>query len=287
MIRSLLLLVILFVQVSVFGSEVKISQLLDATENQNYQNAGVAVSPAHLRFSVAPGESKTSKVTINNDTDRPGSFKLSFNDFNMNGYGKSEFLKPGEGDHSLSKWINISPSFVELKPGEKKEVIVTVTIPSDDATANKAAWCVLLVEQAEERKTIDPGSNTDQISFGIIPTFAFGVFIYQNPPNVELNKVEIIDFDFIATEYEKSLSIDVENIGDGITYCNVYVEVTNLKTGESEKVAIKTFTIVPGLKREFNFPLPEKYVAGSYSAVGVLDFGSEEELQAAEIEFQL
>lgn len=287
MIRSFFALTILFIQISVFGSEVKISQLLNASENLNYQNAGVAVSPAHLRFSVAPGESKTSKVTINNDTDRPGSFKLSFNDFNMNGYGKSEFLKPGEGDHSLSKWINISPSFVELTPGEKKEVIVTVTIPADDAAANKAAWCVLLVEQAEERKTIDPGSNTDQISFGIIPTFAFGVFIYQNPPNVESNKVEILDFDLVSSETEKSLSIHVENIGDGITYCNIYVEVTNLKTGESEKVAVKTFTIVPGLKREFNFPLPEKYMTGSYSAVSVLDFGSTEELQAAEIEFTL
>jgi len=287
MLRTLITSLVIATQISAFGSEVKISELNNAQDNFKYENAGVAVSPAHLRFNVEPGGSKTSKVTINNDTERPGSFKLSFNDFNMNGYGKSEFLKPGTGDHSLSKWINVSPSFVELKPGEKKEIVVTISVPADDADANKAAWCVLLVEQAEERKTIDPGNNSEQIAFGIIPTFAFGVFIYQNPPNVESNKVDIIDFDFFSSKTEKTLAIDVENVGDGITYCSIYVELTNLKTGASEKIAMKTFTIVPGLKRVFKFPLPENYSTGSYSAVSVLDFGSDEELQAAEIEFTL
>lgn len=285
--RILLYTLLLTACLNAHASDLKISELNNAKAAFSTDNAGVAVSPAHLHFNVAPGESKTSKVTINNDTDRPGKFKLSFNDFNMNGYGKSEFLPAGTGDHSLSTWASVSPSFVELKPGEKKEVIITVNIPLEAENANKAAWCILLVEQAEERKTIDPGKNGDQIAFGVIPTFAFGVFLYQNPPTVEVNKVDIIDFDLAKTEKENTLAIDVENIGDGITYCTIYVEVTNLKTGSSEKVAVKSFTIVPGLKREFRFPLPETYKTGKYSAVGVLDFGSEEELQAAEIEFTL
>ncbi len=50
---------------------------------------------------------------------------------------------------------------------------------------------------------------------------------------------------------------------------------------------MKKFTIVPGLKRAFNFQLPEELSSGQYSAVSVLDFGSDEELEAAEIEFNL
>lgn len=279
---------ILFMSISITafsGEEVRLSDVSNKLEEQS--GAGVAVSPSHVHFTVTPGSSQTAKVTINNDTDRPGKFKISFNDFNMDGYGKSAFIPAGEGDHSLSKWANVSPSFVELKPGEKKEIIVTLSIPEDSPGANKAAWSVMLIEQAEARETIDPGSGDEKIAFGIIPTFAFGIFLYQNPPTVEINKVDIVDFKLNQEEEKNFLRIDIENVGDGITYCTAYVELTNLKTGDSQKLLVKKFTIVPGLTREFNFPLPEDLPSGDYSAVSVLDFGSSEELQAAELEFKL
>ncbi len=284
-ISSLILFLIGFVSLSFASEEVLLSRVLEESKGQS--GAGVAVSPSHMHFTVTPGETETAKVTINNDTDRPGKFKVSFNDFNMDGYGKSAFLPAGEGDHSLSQWINVSPSFLEMKPGEKREITVTLAIPEDAPGANKAAWSVMLIEQAEERETIDPGRGEQRIAFGIIPTFAFGIFLYQNPPTVELNRVEIVDFHMEKEEEKSFLRIDVENIGDGITYCAAYVELTNLNTGDSQKLLVKKFTIVPGLTREFHFALPDELAEGNYSAVSVLDFGSSEELQAAELEFTL
>jgi len=267
------------------ATEVKLSQVHDQANTA--RNTGVAVSPAHVYFKVTPGESTVSHVTINNDTDKQNNFKVSFNDFNMNGYGKSEFLPPGTSDHSLSRWLNVSPSFVELKPGEKVELTVTVIVPADDPAANKAAWAILMIEQAESKNTLDPGAENVKIAFGVTPSFAFGVFLYQNPPNVAVNSVDIIDFRMDPNELTKSLAIDVKNIGDGISHCTVYVDLTNLNTGETQKMVMKRFTIVPGLKRAFHFALPADLPSGQYSAVSVLDFGSDEELHTAEIEFNL
>ncbi len=268
-------------------TEINLSSIFSNDSLTTKTNAGVAVSPAHLRYDVSPGDSEMRTVTINNDTDKPNSFKASFNDFNMNGYGKSEFLPAGEGEYSLSKWVAVSPSYVDLAPGEKVELTVTVMVPEDHPDANKAAWSILLIEQAEERKTLEQDEGEEKIAFGVIPTFAFGVFLYQNPPNVEVTDVDIIDVQIDANEVSKSMIIDVENKGDGISYCTVYVDLTNLDTGETEKLAVKKFTIVPGLKRAFHFPIPLTQTAGNYSAVSVLDFGSDEELEAAEIEFKL
>jgi hypothetical protein len=274
-----------FLVLTTQATEIKLSQVQEnATPGIN---AGVAVSPAHIYYKVSPGESSVSTVTINNDTDRQNKFKISFNDFNMNGFGKSEFLAPGTGDHSLCKWVNVSPSFVDLKPGEKVELTVTIIVPLDDADAKKAAWAIMLIEQTEERKSLDDGVQSDKIAFGIIPTFAFGVFLYQNPPNVAVTSVDIIDFRLEQKELTNALEIDVHNIGDGISHCTVYVDLTNMKTGETQKLVVKRFTIVPGIKRAFHFGLPEGLEPGQYSAVSVLDFGSNEELQAAEIEFNL
>ncbi|MFK7758253.1 MAG: hypothetical protein AB8B53_15085 [Flavobacteriales bacterium] len=268
-------------------TEINLSSIFSNQDITSKTKAGVAVSPAHLRFDVNPGNSEMKTITVNNDTDKSNSFKASFNDFNMNGYGKSEFLPAGSGEYSLSRWVAVSPSYVDLKPGEKVELTVTVLIPEDHPDANKAAWSILLIEQAEERKSLEQEDGEEKIAFGVIPTFAFGVFLYQNPPNVEVTDVDIIDVNVHTDEITKSMTIDVENKGDGISYCTVYVDLTNLDTGETEKLAVKKFTIVPGLKRAFNFPIPLTQTAGNYSAVSVLDFGSDVELEAAEIEFKL
>jgi hypothetical protein len=285
---ALAVLVLLSVTIAKAGNEIKISQVLAQQEEPSDEtNAGVAVSPAHIHFEVKPGGSTSSTVTINNDTDKQNNFRISFQDFNMNGYGKSEFLPAGSGKHSLSQWVNVSPSFVELAPGEKTEVTVSLLVPEDHPDANKAAWSIMLIEQAEEKKSIEPEEGSNKIAFGVIPTFAFGVFLYQNPPNVAMTDVDIIYMEALTESENKGILIDIENLGDGISYCTVYVDLTNLDTGETQKMVMKKFTIVPGLKRAFTFQLPEGLSSGQYSAVSVLDFGSDEELEAAEIEFNL
>lgn len=250
--------------------------------------SGVSVSPSHLHFSVGPGGSKTYKIKINNDTDRPNKFAVKMNDFNMNGRGKSSFIPPGEGKYSLSKYLTVSPTFIDLAPGEVKEVAVTLSLSGKEQAAFKAAWSVLMIEQVEERKALDPGRGDGKtIAMGVIPTFAFGVFMYQNPPNVEINKVEIIGFKYLEEEAKRSVKIGVKNIGDGVSYCTSYVELTNLNNGEQHKLHVKNFTIVPELIRDFDFDLPEDLSAGKYSAAAVLDFGSDEEIEVAELEFQI
>ena len=259
------------------------------TQGDTMQRAtGVAVSPSRLRMSASPGETIVQKIKITNDTPQPNSFKLSFQDFDMNGLGKSSFLPAGEGHYSLAQWATISPSFVELAPGEKTEVTLTLALPNTEA-ARKAAWSILMVEQTAEKRSLDlPNPGSDNVAFGIIPTFAFGVFLYQNPPNVINNSVEITDFRLSAEKQnENLLNFKIENTGDGIAYCTSYIELTNLSNGTERKLPVKQFTILPDLIREFKFSLPQDLSPGRYSAVGVLDFGHTEEIQAAELEFEI
>lgn len=252
------------------------------------RTSGVAVSPSRLRMSASPGETIVQKIKITNDTPQPNSFKLSFHDFDMNGMGKSSFIPAGEGKYSLARWATISPSFVELAPGEKTEVTLTLSLPNTEE-ARRAAWSILMVEQTAEKRSLDlPNPGSDNVAFGIIPTFAFGVFLYQNPPNVSRNSVEITDFRLQrGSEQTNDLLFRIENTGDGIAYCSSYIELTNLSTGTEQKLPVKQFTILPDLIREFEFHLPESLSAGHYSAVGVLDFGHSEEIQAAELEFEI
>ena len=266
------------------------SNTLDG-QNKEKQNApkslGVSVSPSHFHFTQEQGQIKTYDITVKNTTSTAKSFNVNIYDFDMNGKGKSSFLPPGDGKYSLSKWMNISPTFIELEPFKTKKVKVTISVPSDD-NGRKAAWSILMIEQEAPRNNlVNTKKNGNTVAFGIVPTFAFGIFAYQNPPNVLTNNIEFTEFQFLENDAVNKLVLEVENKGDGIAYCTSYIDLTNLDTGEQQRLRVKNFTIVPDLTRDFIFNLPQTLQKGKYLAVGVLDYESSEEIQAAKLEFEI
>lgn len=257
------------------------------SEQSSERAIGVSVSPSHFHFRQERGDVKTYDITIKNSTSTTKEFNINIYDFEMNRNGKSNFIPAGTGKFSLAKWLNISPTFVMLKPFENKKVKVTVSVPTND-TGKKAAWSILMIEQqAPREKLLNTKKDGNTVAMGVIPTFAFGVFAYQNPPNVTDNKVEFTNFQLKDTDKSKYLRIEVQNQGDGIAYCTAYIDLTNLDTGEQQRLKMKNFTIVPELIRDFNFFLPTNLPKGKYLAVGVLDYESSEEIQAAKMEFEI
>jgi hypothetical protein len=252
------------------------------------KDIGVAVSPSHINFNIKSGESKTYEVTITNETKVKRSFKMSLKDFDMDKSGHETFMAAGSGEHSLSKWISVSPTFVELLPGVKQKIRVTLNVP-DTEGANSAAWCVMMIEEAKERQKLESEGGDQKIAFGILPPFAFGVFIYQNPPVVKNNKVEIKNFAVQSIDNKpKNIELTLVNTGDGIAACSAYIQLTNTNTGVSRRLLVKSrFVVLPGYTRNYLYSLPEKLEKGKYSAVGVLDYGSKDVVEAAEVEFEV
>lgn len=249
-----------------------------------FNDMGVSVSPSSLHVSVKPGESLTKDIRVKNDTRIKYSFQVGFSDFEMTSAGKPMAMKPEQSKYALSKWITVSPSFFELEPGEEIKLKAIISVP-DDPEAAIAAWTIITVEQVAERPPLDNADHPKRLTLGVIPTFGFGIYVYQNPPNVKVNKLDITSMKY--DEVTKSVKMTVKNTGDGIGYSTSYLELTNLKTGEQKKLQVKRFTILPQYVREFSYDLGSDILPGKYSAVGVIDYGSKEELIAAELEFEI
>ena len=144
-----------------------------------------------------------------------------------------------------------------------------------------------MIEQVVEKTSLKKPQN-ESMAFGVTATYAFGIFAYQNPPNVEAYGVEVVDFKEESTLNDtKIIQLDAENKGDGIAYCRAYIELVNYKSGTSRRLAVKNFTITPGLRREFTFAIPDDMEPGIYNAIGVLDYGSSKELLTAEMDIKL
>ncbi len=256
---------------------------------------GVAISPGKLLFTCKQGNTQSQVVTLTNHTDVPYNFRVGFTDYNQNNSGKPLFTgeTSRKSKYSLSKWATISPTFFTLEKGKSQKITVTVTIPDNDSN-RIAAWTIMEVDQVKKKQPI-ANQGSQSMSMGISSEIGLGVYIYQNPPNVKINNIEINKFYYRDTTFivaqqskaTKQLWMQVSNVGDGISFCTSYAEITNLQTGQTSRLASQQFTILPGFDRDFYYELPKDIPPGDYSAVGVVDFGDKTPKKVAQLSFKI
>lgn len=248
-----------------------------------YSEMGVAISPSSMHLCIKPGTTVTKEISITNDTKKINKFKMGFSDFAMGRDGKPTTTAK-DSKYSLSKWINIVPSYIELKPGEKTKIKLIISIPD---SVNYSAWTIVTIDEVNDRPPISAPNNNNTIAMGIIPSIGFGVYIYQNPPNVKINNVDILKFYVDEKNANKCFVMEIKNTGDGIGYSAVYVDITNLSNGKKTRTPSNRFTILPQFSRDLIIKFPEGLTPGKYSAIGVVDFGSKDEINGQELEFSI
>lgn len=247
---------------------------------------GLSVSPSTLHFNLVSGKSKSMEVKIKNDTKKKYVFQANFSDFIMGSNGKPIGQVNGSQKFGLSAWASMSPSYFELEPGTTQKIMVTVNVP-DGVESNHAAWTVLMLDEITKRSPLEANGTANTVALGITPSIGFGVYIYQNPPDHQLEKIEIENFVFNDSTQKRQLKLSASNLGEGIGFCTSYVEITNLETGDQQKLKMQKFTILPGFERVFYYDIPKEMKPGKYSAVGVIDTNNPDQVTAAEIEFNI
>ncbi|MCC9166469.1 hypothetical protein [Pontibacter harenae] len=248
----------------------------------------VSIAPSRLYYKVSVGDYKTQVIKITNSSTATQAFNISFGDFEPNGIlGKSTIMQSGESPNSCAKWLTATPSFVEIEPGQTKDVEVLLEVPNDQE-ANKVKWSTMIVRLTKERKGGEQGDQKS-LGMGISETFQFVLHIFQTPPSITNKQAEIINFkeERVGEDGTRMLTILARNTGDAILDCASYLNATNLQTGSEERIALLAFTLLPGATREVRFKVPPTLPKGKYSILGVLDYGSRDAVQAAEMDFEV
>ena len=247
---------------------------------------GISVSPPSVRFNLKSGTSQSKNIKITNDTDFPKTFEIKAQDYlaeDINREAQTSIV-PEDYKYGLKKWLYVTPSLVTIQPGQKANINVLLDVPAGDEFAH-AAWSLIIIDEVKGRKELNiPNAGAEAMGLGIVPSMGFGIFVYQNPPNVKNNAVELTGYAIDPTK--KKITMKASNKGDGIGFCTYYVELLNMATGETFKIPAHTATLLPGSTREFVIELPA-LSSGSYNALGVLDFGSKEYVETAELDFAI
>ena len=259
------------------------AQLID---DEHLSKTNIDVSATHLQFHVDQGEMQSQTVFIANNSDEKQTFRANYQDFELSTDGESTFLEAGLSEHSLAGNLSITPEVFEVGPWETTEVQLTVSVPTDDESP-ESAWGVVMIEQEDpvnQNMVEEKGPHSEKT---LTSAYAYGIWLYQNPPEAEDTRIDITNFIVGNKARNKGVFLKLKNKSDAVSICNAYVEITNLATGELIMIEGKQYTLLPGSRRTLLFELEETLPKGSYSAVGVIDYNNHEELVATELEFKI
>lgn len=239
------------------------------------------VSPIELNFTAEPGQTQSKAITITNHSNNPGTFNIVLQDFELNQEGKKIFIESGNtSSHSLINWLSISPPLIELNPNETKQLVVSIQAPVGD---NSTRWTCIFIRNTLEQtamradKSVQAGMNI----FGQIAVDA-----YQSPKSNQNYSMKINSLSEITSPHDsvRRFRALVDNIGNKITSCKVSLLASNVANAEETLLQVINFKSFPDNKRYIYLSFNRnKLPAGQYALAAILDYGTQSNLEGAQI----
>ncbi|MFN2395712.1 MAG: WxL protein peptidoglycan domain-containing protein [Bacteroidales bacterium] len=237
------------------------------------------VAPVRLNFNIAPGESQNKTVTIKNHANRKQTFSLRMQDYLIERDGSMELLPAGSTRNSISNWVNLNPSFVELQPNESATIQVNIQAPTENYSAK---WGILSFITADEQTAFTADM---ELQTGISLSGRIDIFLFYNPATGEAGRVEIgnLQENPRSDSEDRVFTVNIDNPGERIVNCKVFLIASDLETGEEYK--FKTIDVVsyPQTARVVELLLPQTLPPGRYALAAILDYPGSTSLKGAQI----
>lgn len=241
------------------------------------------VSPVKIFFNAEPGEGQTKLLTVKNHGSLEETFILNVKDISISSTGKTSYVDAGSMKNSIADWISIAPSFFELGPNEEKEISLTLQQPANEYGSK---WGVVFIRTADEQTTfsVDKG-----LSAGMNVSARVAVNIYQTPGSNKTYKAEIKNLTEISHSSDsiRTFNALINNLSDIITDCKITLIATDIKTAEEFYFEPQNFTMFPKSSRKIELYLDNVLSKGTYSLAAILDYGSKENLEGAQMIIQV
>ena len=239
----------------------------------------IEVAPVRVNFSVTPGESQSRTVTVKNHSNRAETITLRLQDYLVSRQGDREILPSGSTRNSIASWVNLNPTFLVLQPNESQTVQINLQSPADDFSAK---WGILSFATATEQTAF---SADRQLQTGVVISGRIDIFLLYNPQtgdpgNVEINNLQETG---VTASGQRTFSVNLDNLGERITACKVFLIASNIQTGEEHTFRPVDVTSYPQSARMVELTLPNTLPPGRYALAAILDYPGSASLKGTQI----
>lgn len=246
-----------------------------------FSQTGITVSPPRLYYEINANESRSELLTVTNvSADHALDLAISFGDWHYDKEGNNILLPADSLENSCAAWITVSQnnSYFSLKPGEKKEIEVTLSVPADLDNSIPVHTGMIYVTQ------MNPIDDINSKGANIKLNIRSGVKVYFKPTN-NINKIVEIT-NLVYNKDNKTIDLTFVNSGNSWSDGIIYTSLLNTENGQKNEIDKIVFYSLPGDERNVRITLPEDIEIGKkYVATILVDFGNESILEMAELNF--
>jgi hypothetical protein len=166
-----------------------------STFAQNPVAAGIGISPATIEKGANPGETQTHSITIANLSGAEQTYYLYLRDIvSVEDGGVPVFAEEGQEKtgYELSQWLTLNTTELSMKPGEEKQVDVSIAVPNEATPGSHFGAVVVSMQPPRLRSTgaavgyevaniISIRIAGDATELAQIRSFSTGNFVYSEP----------------------------------------------------------------------------------------------------------
>lgn len=181
------------------------------------QGFNLEVSPAKVNIQLTPGETYTQTFRVSNYSGAPKSFSIYTQDFTVaDQTGKPLFLDQEDlkYPYSLSKWINLEETQIEVADEEVKEVEVKIEVPENaEAGGHYAAFIV------QTGSPLEDTTEAESAGTGIGAVGRIAALILGNVSGDIVEDLDVVSFKTDKTIYYEhnpniTFTAEVQNKGN-------------------------------------------------------------------------
>lgn len=240
---------------------------------------GFTVQPTQHELDLEPGQSTVIEITVKNTTDVHQVYNLYVGDWTMSEEGAPQYFDKTGANTSCADWVTLEETLVELAPNESKRIPITFIVPAGESGSK---WAAVLVEPAVEQ--LEPDLVDNAVVTGGRATIRIGVPIFLNPSSDNSEQAVIYG---LKEAQDKVFTSTVHNKGGKVIRGNIYTTLSNVETGEEVQLKPFEVLVLPGLKRDIQFRLPETVAKGNYLLTCILDYSEEKDYEGTRMEITI
>jgi P pilus assembly chaperone PapD len=228
------------------------------------------VDHTELVTDLVAGTTRTLRFNVDNPGTETIPFTVYAEDFEVV-KGAPIFSKKA-GPRSLGARVTPFPASFELKPGEVREVTVTLNAGPGPFTAGSYYAAIFVQSSRLTAPVAEGGQRTSQIN--VVRRLGLYVFAHHQPEKQPLpSDVTITALTRTATGVTlkvKNPSPYMRSVGSGS------LQLTALSGGKPHAIVIRPFRLLPDTETTIDVAVPAKIKLGDANVLAVVDYGAEE-----------
>jgi hypothetical protein len=250
MARAVILLLLLVTAVFMFATEA-------------YASATLQVSPILVKYDLEHGSTVIKTITATNKGDSTLSITTDISDYSVNENGVPQFVKPSRNPLSAGNWMRVDSRKFVLKPGEAKDVELTIDVP-DSATAGGHYGAVLFELGGFDEKT-------GRVQVGVVGRMAALSLVTIKGKVNKRGFLNELNVPFFSNAHPVPIKLAYSNEGNVHLSTRGTLVVKNWLGSKIKSIQIPEAFVMPGSKKIISTAMTNSSLIGFYKTEVVLN----------------